>query len=471
MMFGISKLAAIVLTLGAGPQAQQAAQSATVPAAMQGDWVLAGPKASGRLRITGNGVVATFEAREVDSGGEGTNEERYRISGALGAAWTIESVDGGKTPIGDAPRLLPLRARLLPVSATVALWWQPHREAVFAYRRRSVPQAFQGKYIIDDKGTEDLRSIEVGADSIVRQLAESESEEDGSDPNYQEPILAVTDADTNSLRVILGDSRPHQALRIELHGRRARLVQERLEEPDTYFEGCFVPATGGHGGGVVKGSGARPNCEPPPAVKTRKTSKQLPPGVLGAFRLSSLTKNEEARLTVGKFEWSLRPLGGATGVLGAPEISGELSPGVVRVLLERGYSGQASFTLRRLDDNVSLLERNSQVFVMYRPDAPPPWAPSVGLADDVQVLCRELEAAGSLFDDRAIKAAFERAGRSAHSDVMRSIVEAIVGMPTNLRAAALERGLIDAGEPIPACPGVDRLQSLPGQRRSLPDDD
>jgi hypothetical protein len=54
---------------------------------------------------------------------------------------------------------------------------------------------------------------------------------------------------------------------------------------------------------------------------------------------------------------------------------------------------------------------------------------------------------------------------------MRSLIEAIVPAPADVRAALLERGLVDAGLPIPACPGVDRIRAQPGRRRLPPSDD
>jgi hypothetical protein len=95
----------------------------------------------------------------------------------------------------------------------------------------------------------------------------------------------------------------------------------------------------------------------------------------------------------------------------------------------------------------------------------------VGLADDVRQLCHELAAAGPRLDDGAVKAAFASTGRGARSDVMRSLVEALLRVPAEFRAAVLERGLRDAGEPMPACSGVDRLRALPNQRRPNASDD
>jgi hypothetical protein len=465
MISGILNVVAMIAAIGAGPQS-----GPTVPASLAGDWVLAGSNGAGRIHLSANGTEVIFSLRTSDSESDTPIDERYRISGTLGAALTLDPVETakratdmetlggfpnlpvvvrtGQSPAAPHTTLMPPRARLLPVSATVALWWQPHRRALFAYRKLALPRAFQGRYIIE-KGSPDIRSIEVGAETITRRDSGAENPDGESDSLDPISIATVTDVGKESVRVLIGGFAHNEAIRIKLHGRRATLVQEIGSNSDTVLEGRFEPATPGQGAIAAKATKTDSEADPPPTL-------------LGQFRISSLTKNEEAALTILNYEWSIFQLGGFEGTKGWAKFTDNLSAGAMRMTLRHS---DMFFTIRRLDDDVSLIERDGQVFVVYRPDAPPPWAPPVGLADDVRLLCRELEAAGSRSDERTVIAAFERAGRSARSDVMRSIVEAIVSAPHEYRAAVLDRGLIDAGEPIPSCAGVDRLRALPGQRR------
>jgi hypothetical protein len=137
-----------------------------------------------------------------------------------------------------------------------------------------------------------------------------------------------------------------------------------------------------------------------------------------------------------------------------------------------GISGSDSdyLTIRRIDNDVSLIELGKSTFVAYRPDEPPAWVPTSGLAEDVRLLCRELETvkqplSGGTSYDAAFAAAFERAGRGARSELMHTIMAAVASAYLPYRAALLEKGLHDAGEPIPACPGFDSLRQFAERER------
>jgi hypothetical protein len=429
----------------------------TTAASLAGDWVLDGESTAGRLKLSPNGKDLTLSLRNSIS--DAMREEYYQVSGTLGAALTFDRV-GASTPLseGKEPLLRP-RARLLPISATIALWWQPHRRAVFAYRSHVVPQALQGKYTID-QGQTDIRTIEIRAETFVCQHA------DNDDPSAPIRIAAVTDADEESMRVVLGDTASREVWRIELHGHHAQLVQEIGDEQDTVLDAQFVAAASQRPDGDTKDAraGAHRNAS---MTTSSPRDEELP--TLGNFRFVEFARNYEAALTISPFEWALRPLGGSTGQLGAAEVTRKLADGATRLMLRLAY--RSAIILRPIEGDVWILDLYGKAFVMYRPDTPPAWAPVVGLSDDVRLLCRELDAAGSRLDDGMVRAAFERVGRSARSDVMRSLVEAIVPAPADFRATLLEHGLADSGEPIPSCPGVDRLRTQPGRRKGPPSDD
>jgi len=306
----------------------------------------------------------------------------------------------------------------------------------------------------------------VSADSVTREKGDrdADGEYDGESGPRRLQVVAITDVDANSARIVLGDRKPMETLRIQLQGSHATLVREIPSEPDEEMHARFMSAAGKHLPVPGKSTGAavpqRPGFE-----NSRPNSANPVPLPPGQFRLSSLGGSEEALLRVSGSGMTIFPLSGSSSASGPARVAAMLSPGAMR--LEMGISRRDSegFTIRRVDSDVFLVENGKSTFVAYRQDSPPPWAPASGLAEDVRLLCRELEAvgrplSGSTSTDGAVSAAFERAGRGAHSNVMRAIVDAVVPANFAQRVRLLEKGLQDAGEPIPACTGLDRLRQL-----------
>ena len=452
MSFGMVALMALAAVLG-----DQPSKASAVPLA--GDWVLVGSTASGQMSVSADGTTVNIGLTTSDE----EIEARYRVTGARGAAWMLDLF----TPLParqEEPSVMAPRARILPISPGVALWWQPQL-AMMAYRKRSLPQAFQGRYVID-KSSSGIRVVEVSAESVTRQMGARDA--DGEDDNESGPrrlqVVAITDVDANSARIVLGDRKPMETLRIQLQGSRATLVREVASEPDEEMHARFVPVVGKHGLAQGKPTGAAVVQRPGSENSRPESAKHLPLAP-DEFRLSLLGGSEESLLRVSGAGMTILPLSGSSSTSGPARVVATLSPGAMRLGLGISHRNSDNFTIRHIANEVLLMESGKNIYVAYRLDSPPPWAPMIGLAEDVRLLCSELEAVGrpapgGTSTDGVVSAAFERAGRGAHSDVMRSIVDAIVPANFAQRVRLLEKGLHDAGEPIPACSGLDRLRQL-----------
>ena len=455
MSFGMLALMALAAVVGAQPSKASAVSLA-------GDWVLVGSAASGQMSVSADGTTVNIGLTTSDE----EIEARYGVSEVQGAAWMVEQLP----PLParqEEPSALAPRARILPITPGVALWWQP-RMAMMAYRKRSLPQAFQGRYVID-KSSSNIRVVEVSAESVTRQMGARDADGEDDDIGPRElKVVAITDQDANSARIILGEQRSMETLRIQLQGSRATLVREVASEPDEEMHAHFVPAAGKHVSSQGKSTGA-PVAQRPGSENARPNSATPLPLPAGQFRLSSLGGSEESLLRVSGSGMTILPLSGSSSTSGPARVVATLSPGATRLELGLSRRNSDNFTIRHIANDVLLMESGKNIYVAYRPDGPPPWAPTIGLAEDVRLLCRELEAVGrplpgGISNESVASAAFERAGRSAHSDVMRSIVDAVVPANFGQRVRLLEKGLQDAGEPIPACPGLDRLRLLSTQQ-------
>jgi hypothetical protein len=431
-----------------------------VPASLTGEWTLVGEESFGRLSNDGRDATVSLSGLDRDSEAV---VRRYRCVGKRGEAFTFEQVgqsgeDRTRAEVGSAA--LPSRAYLLSVAPTVALWWLPHREAFLAYRKQSIPARFRGSYLVD-KHPKDVEGFEVGADTVKRIGAGLSDDEPRVDDGEEDaprndtiPVVAVAHAGPESLRLVLGGVARGDRLHIDLHGQRATLVRERSGDPDSTREAKLTPARQDKADKGDKGEVLKPPASPALDSASRTV---LP---IGLYRLSSLSGNDESLLVASGVQWSIFPFSGEGGTVFYGEVAGTPTENAVYFKTIGPGSGRDHVLLHRLEGDNFLFERDRKVRLLHRMETPPPWAPTAGLTADVKRLCVELAAAGPNPDERTIGAAFQRMLRAARSDLMRTLAEVLAQVPHDRRGALLEKGLEDAGEPIPACPGVDLLRTL-----------
>ena len=415
------------------------AQHATVPLeAITGDWVLLGWPTE--LRVSNGGaIVYAADERHLSL-------HRYRVAGARGPVVDLD--DAEEEILGGRRKPTPLftrRAHFLVVSDAVGLFIPPDRPSVLAFRAGPVPSSMVGRYALA-KAIDDVDVLEVEA-RAVRMASAKENARD-----YL-PILSASEHSDAAASVVL------------VHGTQRGLAQ-------------FFAAAGGKpqiefgnedrvvGPVDVHFTPAVPAVASSPAKGEAGASVALP--FSGAYRIEDLGGFLSGRVQIEGDRWQVAISNGTTDFTATASVVGQIGARLSHVHLDLGpLKGVWHLDLRPIDGGGGALlvsasggrDRNyaRRMGLMFRADAVPAWAPSVGLEKDMAMLCAELDALSVPARSEQIEAAFSRVGGRATSENMRKLCTSVIGVDPSMRLNMLRHVLRDMGGAIPSCASADKL--------------
>jgi hypothetical protein len=444
--------------LACGPQPQVASSTkpvSTRPAVpgvaldaadrIRGDWSLGG---LAKLHVADDFTTLAWGAPD-DS-----HRRKFVVVSAQGDVVEFEATDPTHPPDGDELDMsFARRARFVVVSESVGCFMDSIFEhGVVAYREGAVPAAALGRYLIGESSVE-YSAVELRANVVRLERRNGESQ--------TLDVVGVGETAGDAVALMVRGDDLAGVLRLL---KTPRGVVFELEDR----QGIVVPTT------LVKREKAR--AVPASNADAGQQSRPAPQGkyTLLGFMAPSLDGDVDVAGTRWRLPWQHDELSGEShvaqgvvvGGIGAQLIHVHAPvPGSANAIVHldlRALEGDAdSFLVASSDADPQVFSVRGYGWLTRQPKPAAAWAPSRGLEDDLQRLCRELGALPAPATPKAIELALQRVGEQASSVSMRSFCadaltsRSSVGVTYNLQWE-LQRVLW----PLPTCPGIARLAEL-----------
>jgi hypothetical protein len=417
--------------------------SATGREAIDGDWVLVSRAA--RLRVANGGAI------ESEAGEYRRHLFGYRLSGAHGPVVELDAAapDDEYTEIHYPPPMFARRARFLVISNSVGILTRLGRTPSLAFRPGPTPPHLRGRYTLS-QAIDGISAIDIGPRAIEF-ISPKQGEAEAL------PILAVSEPSGPGAILALGVGENRGQLRIIAAPAGKVLVElETQQAVKGPFDVRFAPAPGS------------PGSPGAPDAQVGAGAAVLP--AAGGYVIEDLSGEGSGRIEIEGSLFRLTAAGKPTSC--TVSLVGRLGKTVAHLHLACGPDRRTEhvdlwpldatervflLTTRRLASST----RSNGPYLVYRADAIPSSAPSLGFDKDLDLLCTELGGLETPVREASVTSALQRVGEQASSLIMRSACAGAMQVDPSMRIPLIRMITEQNGRSLPSCPGLERLR--PGE--------